>query len=258
MNDKKILAVFWSIEVLLKRDHLISLMSWHLTIAELSFFWVKENRSLREDILSVFFISNNNNRAWYWMYPSVELNSLSYSSLVDFLATSAEWPFFLYRSICDTTAVLTTCWLLSISAYLKNFSMFCKYCSSMILVSTLSAFALNTSLSVSWTSLVKQLITINTSFSLTLSSYFIKQIKYVRVKFTYFDQHVYKSSQVLVELVALWLWDLEQFSHVEEKLALFVFCKDLSLVQQEDDLVEETDAVFLFEDLVIEDVGLLH
>jgi hypothetical protein len=77
----------------------------------------------------------------------------------------------LYKSMWETTAVLTTCGLLSIKAYLKNFSIFWMYYSSMILVRTLNAFALKTSLSVSYTSFCRQLITINTSFSFTFNSF---------------------------------------------------------------------------------------
>ena len=156
--------------ILVYRDFLMNRISWHLTKAEFNFFWVSWNKSFRLDMLSFFFISNKISSAWYWMKPSLEVNSLSCNSLMDFLATSAEWPLFLNRSMCETTAVLTTCWLLSMSACLKNFSMFYKYCSSIILVNTLKALALKRSLSVSWTSLVRQLITMNTSFSLTFSS----------------------------------------------------------------------------------------
>lgn len=122
-------------------------------------------------MLSFFFISYRMRRAWYWMNPSVEVKSLSWSSFIDFLATSAAWPFLLYKSMWETTAVLTTCGLLSIKAYLKNFSIFWMYYSSMILVRTLNAFALKTSLSVSYTSFCRQLITINTSFSFTFNSF---------------------------------------------------------------------------------------
>lgn len=188
------------------------------------------------------------------MYPSFEFWSLSDNSFVDFFATSAECPFFLNKSMWDTTAVLTTWLLLSIKACLKNFSMFCKYCSSIILVSTLNALALKTSLSVSWTSLVRQEITINTSFSETLSSY--KRVRHKTL--TYLNQDVDESPQVLVELVPLTLGDLEQLRDIEEQLAFLVFSEDLALVEQEDDFVKQCNALLFFQGLIIENIALLH
>ena len=71
------------------------------------------------------------------------------------------------------------------------------------------------------------------------------------------DQHINESPQVLVELVPLRLGDLEELGHVEEELRLLVVGEVLTLVQEEDHLVQEVDALFLLEGLVVKDIGLL-
>jgi len=45
---------------------------------------------------------------------------------------------------------------------------------------------------------------------------------------------------------------LEQFGHVEEKLTLLILSKDLALIEQEDDLVQEVDAFLFLECLIVE------
>jgi hypothetical protein len=72
------------------------------------------------------------------------------------------------------------------------------------------------------------------------------------------DEHVHKSSQVLIKLVSLRLWNLEKFGDIEKHLTLLVFGKDLTLIQQENDLVKKVDAFLFFQCFVIENVGLLH
>ena len=79
-----------------------------------------------------------------------------------------------------------------------------------------------------------------------------------RVRPTYLNQDIHQPSQVLIQLVPLALWDLEQFGDVEEELALLILCEDLALVEEEDAFVEERDALLLLQGLVVEDVGLLN
>lgn len=90
----------------------------------------------------------------------------------------------------------------------------------------------------------------NTSFSLTFNSF--KTINDCRV--TYLNEHINKPPEVLIELVPLGLWNLKQFGDVEEQLTLLVFCKDLSLVKQENHLVQKSNALFLLQCLVIKDI----
>ena len=74
----------------------------------------------------------------------------------------------------------------------------------------------------------------------------------------FLDQHVHQSSQVLVKLVSLRLGDLEKLSDVEEELRFFGISEVLSLVEEEDHLVEKVDTLFFLQGFVVEDVGLLH
>ena len=75
---------------------------------------------------------------------------------------------------------------------------------------------------------------------------------FILVHIKLFDQHIYQSSQVLIQLVSLRLRYLEQFGHVEEKLTLLILSKDLTLIEQEDDLVQKVDAFLLFQCLIVE------
>ena len=68
------------------------------------------------------------------------------------------------------------------------------------------------------------------------------------------DQHVDQSSQVLVKLVSLRLWDLEKLGNVEEELRFLRVGKVLALIQKEYHLVQKVDALFLLKGLVVEDV----
>ena len=68
------------------------------------------------------------------------------------------------------------------------------------------------------------------------------------------DQHVDQSSQVLVKLVSLRLWDLEKLGNVEEELRFLRVGKVLTLIQKEDHLVQKVDALFLLKGFVVEDV----
>ena len=79
---------------------------------------------------------------------------------------------------------------------------------------------------------------------------------FIYVKFL--DEHVHESSQVLVKLVSLWLWNLKKFGNIEEHLTFLVFGKDLTLIQQENNLVKKVDTFLFFQSFVIENVGLLH
>ena len=68
------------------------------------------------------------------------------------------------------------------------------------------------------------------------------------------DQHVDQSSQVLVKLVSLRLWDLEKLGNVEKELRFLRVGKVLTLIQKKDHLVQKVDALFLLKGFVVEDV----
>jgi len=72
------------------------------------------------------------------------------------------------------------------------------------------------------------------------------------------DEHVDKSSQVLIKLISLRLRNLEKLGDVEKHLTLLVFGKLMTLIQQENDFVEKIDALLFFQCFVIENIGLLH
>lgn len=55
-----------------------------------------------------------------------------------------------------------------------------------------------------------------------------KYLIFIYVKFL--NEHVHKSSQVLIKFISLWLRNLEKFGNIEEHLTLLVFGKDLTLI----------------------------
>lgn len=75
---------------------------------------------------------------------------------------------------------------------------------------------------------------------------------------TYLDEHIDESSEVLIELISLALRNLEELGDVEEELTLLVVCKLLSLVQQENHLVQKRDALLTLQRFVVEQLALLH
>jgi len=77
---------------------------------------------------------------------------------------------------------------------------------------------------------------------------------FILVHIQLLDQHIYQSSQVLIQLISLRLWYLEQFGDIEEKLTLLILSKDLTLIEQEDDLVQEINALLFLKCLIVEDV----
>ena len=80
---------------------------------------------------------------------------------------------------------------------------------------------------------------------------------FVLVDVELLDEDVDQSPQVLVELVPLRLRDLEELRDVEEQLTLLVLGEDLALIEQENHLVQQVDALLLPKLLVVEDVRLL-
>lgn len=54
------------------------------------------------------------------------------------------------------------------------------------------------------------------------------------------------------------LRNLEELGDVEEKLGLLVLGKDLPLVEQEDDFVENANTLLFLQGLVVKDVTLLN
>jgi hypothetical protein len=56
----------------------------------------------------------------------------------------------------------------------------------------------------------------------------------------------------------LTLRNLEELGDVEEKLGLLVLGKDLPLVEQEDDFVENANTLLFLQGLVVKDVTLLN
>lgn len=170
---------------------------------------------------------------------------------------SVPWPPLLYKFRSDTKAAFTTWALLSIRVYFMCFSRDWIYWSSMILVRTLRALALYMTISECEISFISMLITIKTSFSFTFSSWIRLEGKY-----TYLNEHVHQSSQVLVVGVV----HLEEFSYIEESLRFVIVRESFTLrykkwyrylVKEEDNLVKEGDALWIVDSVFIEHSWLL-